>query len=522
MAFFLDMAIALNLYSIGHSLGFFHAPLERVTDFFIGINVPFGNMFPFLILIIGTTWLFRLITVLYFGVSFSQMILGIKSNGNFHQNRFKGALRTLAEIPSLILFPLLDLPLILGKRTFKEFISKSELKNKKGVFLRGIVFLPTFIILVSLASFWEIPFTPTINTKFGLLGPRPQYDPKIKTKKFISSNWGFETKSYLNQSKYILIPSYQIKKRGNKNRFIPELVIYDQKGKQVGLMRPQVNVPLMELIAKVKKYNPLFTIFYPRIAKELAKGKKYSKVDYSFKSQNYSGFSRGLQKDIVLYVQNALELYPKRPLNYVLSNGPFFRSTLTFRKEILGHFGIWADEVKMQRLGDMTFLTGSIEREKNVFGQKGTVESYIPLGSGSGQRIYFSWPKGSGFKKDFLTSFFSFAKWYPDFENVFRFPEEISNFSALTILDYYVSDLATLSQRELVQNYLIKYFSNLTKEARMLEDHLYQDVLVEAIDRLAYVARLKNNIENEYFSTGFLDQLKGLKHSLEENNLAAN
>ena len=122
----------------------------------------------------------------------------------------------------------------------------------------------------------------------------------------------------------------------------------------------------------------------------------------------------------------------------------------------------------------------------------------------------------------FLTSFFSFAKWYPNFENVFSFPKELTGFTPLTILDYYVSDQATLNQRELVQNYSIKYFSNLTKEALLLEDHLYQDVLVEAMDRLVYVAKLKNNLENEYFSAAFLNQLKGLKHSLEENNLAAN
>ncbi len=522
MAFLLDMAISLNVYSIGHSLGFFHAPLEKISKFFVGVNVPFGDFFPFLLLVLGTTWLFRLITVLYFGVSFSQMLLGIKSNGSFEQNRFKGTLRTLAEIPSILLFPLLDLGLLVGRRSFKEFISGSRLSAKSGVLFRGMVFVPCFIILVSMASFWEIPFTPNIKTNFGLLGPRPKMDSKIKTKKYVSSNWGFETNSYLNESKFILIPSYQIKKRGNKNRFIPELVIYDLKGKQVGLMRPEKYIPLMELLAQVKKYNPLFTIFYPQMAKELALGKKYNKVDFAFKAENYLGFSRGLQEEIVLYIQNAFEIYPRRPLNYVLSNGPFFRSSLTFRKEILNHFGIWVDSVKMKRFGNMTFLGGSAPREKNIFGQKGFYESYIPLGTGNGQIIHFNWPNGPGFKKDFLKSFFSFAKWYPDFENVFSFPEEITDFSALTILDFYVDDHATLSQRELLQNYMIKYFSNLTKEALLLEDHLYQDVLLEAMERLVYVARLKNNLEKEFFAPVFLNQLKGLKYSLVENNLAAN
>ena len=300
MAFFLDMAISLNLYSIGHSLGFFHAPLEHISNFFNGVQVPFGNFFPFLILILGTTWLFRLITVLYFGVSFSQMILGLKSNGTFQQNRYKGTLRTLVEIPSIILFPLLDLPLVFGRPTFKEYISRSRLVSKKGIIFRGIVFLPCFIVLVSLASFWEIPFSPDIKTKFGLLGPRQQRDSKIKTKKYVSNNWGFETYSYLNENKYILIPSYQIKKQGIKNRFIPELVIYDQKGKQVGVMRPQINIPLIERISQVKKYNPLFTIFYPQIAKELASGKKYSRVDFSLNNPKLHGLSRGCNEEIFL------------------------------------------------------------------------------------------------------------------------------------------------------------------------------------------------------------------------------
>ncbi|RLA63602.1 MAG: hypothetical protein DRQ88_12190 [Epsilonproteobacteria bacterium] len=522
MAFFLDMAIALNLYSVGHSLGLFHAPLERLSTFFIGVYVPFGDFFPFLIMILGTTWLFRLITTLYFGVSLSQMFMGIKSNGSFHGNRFKGALRTLAEIPSIILFPLLDLPLVLNKRTFKEFISGSKLEQKKGVLVRSMAFLPSFIILVSLASFWEIPFSPSIETKFGLISPEPNLDSKLKTKRYVSNNWSFETRSFLNENKYLLIPSYQIKKKGNKNRFIPELVIYDKKGKQVASMRPQRKVPLMQMMSEVKKYNPLFTIFYPQIGKELSSGKRYSKVDYSFKNQKYYGFGPGLKEEIILYVQNALELYPKRPLTYVLSNGPFFKSSLTFRKEILNHFDIWVKQVKMKRLGDMTFLVGSTPRDKNIFGQKGVSESFIGLGTGKGQNIHFNWPNSTSFKKEFLTSFFSYAKWYVEFNNIFEFPREISAFSPFTILDYYVNDETNLSQKELLQSYVIKSFSTLTKEALLLEDHLYQDVLVEAMDRLIYVARLKNNIENNYFPASFLNELKGLKYSLEVNNLAAN
>jgi len=522
MAYFLDLAIALNLYSIGHSLGLFKAPLERITNFFYGFNVPLGNFFPFFILILGTTWLFRLITVLYFGVTFSQMLMRIKAEGSFESRRYKGALRTLFEIPSMILFPLLDLPLLLGKRSFKEFISKSKLHQKKGVFFKGLVFLPCFFILGSLASFWELPFSSKIKTKFGLLGPSPSLDKKLKTKKYVSSNWGFETQSFLNENKYVLIPSYQIKKLGNKNRFIPELVIYDQKGKQVGLMRPERKIPLMEMVSQVKKYNPLFTIFYPDIARELASGKKYTKVDFSFKNQKYHGFGRGLKEELVLYVQNAMELYAKRPQTYVLSNGPFFRSSLTFRKEILNSFGIWAEEVNMKRLGDMVFLVGQAPREKNVFGQRGLEESFIPLGTGKGQRIYFSWPGGTHFKKEFLNSFFSYAKWYMEYENIFSYPQEISEFSTLTILDYYVNDSIDLSQRELLQEYVISYLSSLTKEALLLEDHLYQDVLLEAMERLSYVARLKNNLDKDYFTPKFLNKLKGLKHSIELNNLAAN
>ena len=69
---------------------------------------------------------------LLFGVSISQKLVGVEVRGNIFFIRVLGVIRSIL---SLLLLPLLifDLPILFGKRTFKEVITMTRLQNGRGI-----------------------------------------------------------------------------------------------------------------------------------------------------------------------------------------------------------------------------------------------------------------------------------------------------------------------------------------------------------------------------------------------------
>jgi hypothetical protein len=113
--------------------------------------------------------LVRLTSTLIFGVSISELFLGVGSKGNILWKRIGGGLRVLVGIitgPFLVF----DIPAVISRRTFKEFLTFTHtfVNSKFWTILGAIVLLPTLLALALISPMiqgFELPRTIAINEK---------------------------------------------------------------------------------------------------------------------------------------------------------------------------------------------------------------------------------------------------------------------------------------------------------------------------------------------------------------------
>jgi hypothetical protein len=495
IAFLMDLILSLNFLSIGHSTGFLIRPLQEFSRFYLKLGLPGGNIGAHLLFLIFLTWIFRLFSSSILGVSLFQFFMGIRAQGDFWKKRFQAVIRGLLEVPSMFLFPLLDVGLLFGKSSVKELVVGGDLKQKSGVFFRVFLSLPMIIFFLVLASFWAFPFSSQVKTKFGLLDPPHFFSSGKKSKQFYSKTWGFKTKSYLDEEKFSLIPTYKILREGKKTSFFPSFFIYHKVKKQVASMSVGEKFPLLEMIKQRDIINPLFPFFYPSLHKTLSERSEGLKLKLK------------TQDDIILYVTNSLELNFQRLFVYLLNNGPFFYGALNFRQSLLKQFPHWVDTLSLEQLGDMTYLVG---RNKNT---DGAWESFLPLGVAQGLKFHFKWPADKKFKKDFLLAFFSKSKWSLE-------KSQMIKLTPFSIFDQLQDTKLSQNQRSALETYIIKFFRDLTKEAYLKQDLVYLEILRESLERLSYVIKWENRKKADLFSKAFLKNLREVRVSLKEDNLA--
>lgn len=141
--------------------GFLGAMVEDGVEFFSKIFHP-GPMIVMFMLI-------RLISTLIFGVSLSELLLGVGSAGNLIWKRIGGGLRVLVGMVTgpFIVF---DLPAVISRRTFKELLTFTHtfIISKFWTIIGAVLLLPLMlaIALVSpLIQGFELPTAIAINEK---------------------------------------------------------------------------------------------------------------------------------------------------------------------------------------------------------------------------------------------------------------------------------------------------------------------------------------------------------------------
>ena len=103
------------------------------------LNPNFTKILIFILLV----FCLRILSVLVFGVTIGQKLIGLKVSGNIILTRIQGFFR---EAIGFILFPFVvfDLPCLFGKRTFKEILTGSRLSTESSFIslILGLLLIP--------------------------------------------------------------------------------------------------------------------------------------------------------------------------------------------------------------------------------------------------------------------------------------------------------------------------------------------------------------------------------------------
>lgn len=452
-----DLFISINIHSFFYAFGAFES-FEKSN----------GYTWPFIILIYISV---RAISNLFLGVSLSQFIFGLRGNGDFLWMRLGGFLRSIYEVPSVLLFPLTESQIFFAKRTVKEYLSQTSInpKRRKISYFGILIYFPFTFCLAIFSPFYEIFFLQN-----------PAYVPKLSnlTQKELKPDTfyevpsvGLSTSSAMLNDRFVLIPSFKMVKYGIKNEYQPQYIVYDKILKRNLSFYFENGTEILSWIKFGKTLNPTFGILYPGLD-----------------SLNDPILSQQQSEEFELFLENSLIFDSSKPINYIRKNGMFIKGPLIVRSKILEKYP--ADWIEKIKLGNKTFLCIKETKNGKVF------ETFIPLYMKKGFVLRLSHLKDSGFRNDFLSTFFYFSNWgYPKIQS-----------------DFYLNK-GKLDYKKFAAESLI----NSAKESLTLKDPLYQDTVLESLERFIFVSQLKGGVD---FDIQSLTQFKLLKNALLEKSFA--
>jgi hypothetical protein len=459
--------------------------LSVIADFFISINIYsfFYVLGPYedLEKSIGYSWplvilnyiAFRAFFTLILGTSLSQYIFGLRSPGGFLWKRLGGVLRSMYEIPSILLFPLTEAPLLFGKKTLKEYLSQTVIvaKDSKFSFFGFFIFLPFVFSLAIFSPLYEIFFTstPLVLSKVSKLTQKELKPNSI----YRMAGSGLKTSSGFLRDRFVLIPSFKMTKWGNENEYRPQYMVYDKLLRRNLSFYFEKGPSVLSMIKIGKELNPFFGVLFPALD--------------SLNNNGEEMFSWQQSEELELFLESSLTLNPSKPINYILNNGIFIKGPLALKNDLIKRYP--AEKIEKIRLGDKAFLCFRETKNGKV------IETYLPLFLKDTFVLKLTHAMDSNFRNDFLSTFFYFSKW------------EKPNYQ----VPFYLSK-GDLDYKRFTGEGLL----SAAKEALELKDPLYLDTVLDGLDRFMFVSQLKSLD----FDITLRNQLISLKDELQEKTFA--
>ncbi len=467
----------------------------------------------------------RFYGTLFLGVSLGQFLMGLRGASSFLWNRVGGVGRVFIETffgPFLIF----DFPLLKGGSSFKEKLSMTRLiEFKEGAFqkLRYLLILPPFIIL----SFFA-PLLQDLTLIDGILVSfSKEKSEKISNKTnfesykhYPSNRFKLNSFSSLRDGRFLILPSFQVTKKGKTKKMTPYFIIYDTKNSSDGYFKAIGTVPLMGLMSFGKKGNPFFSFKYPELDKALGEKRTlYEKRNYTDQSHKKTLINQLAKAEIKELIQSSFELSYKSLGQHLLNNGPFIRGHVEVRNKLLKLVPKNPiPEVDLIQMGSHKFLRFKQKFLKKRVGQKPYVETLLPITSQNALVYEFGWDKtmrDAFSRKAFRESFFGVVDWYFDYKSVFKFPKNKDDFKSIQILDYFTKNNLSVIEQSLLEKYIDQYYSKVSKMALSKNDDKLKEILISCLNRLFLVGKIKNRAQGK-FSQEFFKKISYLKQTLVE------
>ena len=531
IAWFLDLLSSIVFFNYLLSFDVFIGIREEIIQRFVDLSfsATSSNALSNLCLIYLLTISFRFYTCLILGRSLSQLITGIKSKDGFLWSRVGGGLRCFLEL--LIPLSLVDCAyLYKGKRTLKETISGTTLESKGGLFSRGMTIIYSgFVLFIAIGSplLQNMTFVDGVKIAFSKV-KLEKIDNRTdfsKFKHYPSESFKLSSFSSIKDSKLDLIPSFEITREKNKKRIRPYLVIYDSERKVKGSLKLERRFSLLKVIQIASKYDPLFNVYYPELAKVMKRPSDYysvKKYDPSFGDSKL--LSPAAREEIQKLIQSSFELSFNQLLGSISRNGPFISGHIKVRNLLLSLVDSTVPPtVDLVTLGNFNFLRFKQTFEDMNDGKRDYIESYIPIETLNSSVLTMEW--GTGLKdalarKDFKVKFLGASKWFFDYSSVFKLSTDEEKLSAFSILDHFVDMTIVPTEREKLEKYTFNYFYDLGAQSIGEEDEVFRSSLIASINRLILLNNYgREKVKNQKsFSIKFSRLMSNLKSALTSKN----
>jgi hypothetical protein len=432
--------------------------LKNFLNFHISIeSIYFLSIF--IILDIGFNLLFQ--------VPLPYFLLGIRSTEDSKLKHLKAPLRSFIGICTAPLL-IFDFPILLKKRSFKEWITLTKFKySADSVKVLGLGLILPAIILISIISPF---FTPPVQLEGLTFYKKKSRALATKNEKvqLYSSYFGLKFYKGLPEN-FKLFPS--IFKKGKK--IIKKMTIYDSKTKMVIGISIKKELKLKPILKKSMVGNPFFPIVYPKIYHYLQSDKRNYKMNNELKKEWHH------------FVENSLKLSLFHFPTQMLSIGFLPNAHLTFRKNLFKILKVRSNsEAQSTRMGNSkVIILSPIQRV-----QRNSIY-ILPSDALSPSVIEISFnSKSKKFAEKFLhKSLLRNIDWDSSIKKKrpFKVTQTEITWNAFAILDaFYHLEKKILIDYEMISG-IYNYYENLSKSKNRFSDpkfnRFYKSSLREAI-----------------------------------------
>lgn len=498
-----DYTILINDFVIQSYNSFF----KGVVDEFWPVVLPYLEMVSFLkeyllkfidhIEYLYLFLAFRAVCTFLFGCSLGLKLCGVSAGNGFVRNRVGGIFREVLGILFLPLFWLVELPVLFGKRSFKELISLTRLELPSGWrFWPGlIIFLPLSVgALIVSPLFIGFEYSRPMAVK---------RTPQIKSE---AQNYFRSTYLSLKISQSTLgtqlIPRYETRAQGQSRVLNPYVSFYFDD-KQEYELRFSRKFSMASFLTQVSRADLMFSQYYPSLSQFT---KELGILHKPLEGKSLSVF----QDEFVSYLERAFSLDIENVHEHVMAYGPFLYGYVNARElikeisqlELITSFEIW-------RVNNLSFIA--------LQGQGGTDSrsiTLIPISEVSSHVYKISFPATTPIKNaiDNIKQRVMKSIAYDKSPMEFNYP-----FNPLSLLDF-IPKIGEVAEDQ-IGNYYLAYkeyvFNYIKNSIQSSEKQKLVSLLNEHI--MAIEARV-STAPSEY-STQLLKQLNEMKYALENDDL---
>ncbi len=352
-----------------------YASIREVIDDVLSYLTNTFNLGPLLIIFI----LGRFLTTLFFGVSLSERLVGIRPSGNKLWARIGGVLRVLLGV---ITAPLLifDLPAIVSRRTLKEVVTftRIELRSKFVALLGMIFFLPAILALCLVAPLFEglgPPESIVINdridqrvkAKGALLDPDAV---SIKTtSKFFNLGLTYQP------SELFLVPEIRFRGVEKKLNFTPGVGLYHKDLQRTVLIELYKTFDMKQLLGLGIKGNFFLYEKFPEIYSYVYQADGVPLKGAARDANSASKFAN----EFMLFTQMIFGLDLNTALEFMEMQTPLIKGPLNFRSSLMALLEYKDfEQIGFVKLGNVIFMRVSYIKRRPF-------DLIIPLVPGQGR-----------------------------------------------------------------------------------------------------------------------------------------
>jgi hypothetical protein len=389
-------------------------------------TVPALGPFVFLFFMV------RFLSTLLFGVTISEIGLGIRSHGNMIWKRIGGGLRVFL---GLVTGPLLifDLPAIFSRRTFKEFMTFTHtyLSSKFFAIIGILLYLP-LVLAVALFSplfqGFELPESIYVNdTPEKRVKVNPAQLEKTEGDKIPAESQFLGLSLKYDPAQTNFIPLFKFSAEKKKIVYKTSLGIYDlelKRSVQVELMK---SFDLKELLGIGISGNFLLYEKFPEIYNFVYSQENSNK---SFKAKNDEKSNRKFADEVLSFTKLSLNLNAENAIEYMETYSPWLKGMMDYRLNLLGLVEYKnVDEINFIKIGNAYFLRFSYLKQKPF-------DLLIPLIKGQGRIFKVDYDKRENVH-NLSSKLYKFildtTNWFPDYQVT----EAAETLNPFQVLDFF-------------------------------------------------------------------------------------